>query len=384
MSERVYLHVGPFKTGSTFLQQVLDRNRDALADRGMSLPGGSSRAQAAAVMDLLGAHGGAKRRTRWDEVAEQARTAATPSAVISAEFLCRANARQVRHAVTSLQPAQVHVVFMARDLSKVIPAMWQTLMRNGDSITWADYLASVRHDEAGSHGWRFWQHHDPRNVLARWETRVPREQVHVVTVPPAGGDPAVLWERFCTVTGLRPDGLALDVQRSNESLGSVEAGLLLRLNAQLRGVRQPTYNRWVKRFIARSVLEKHTDRHRFALPEQEHTWLRPRIEQICEFLTAGGYHLEGDLDDLLPRPAGAVTTPPDDAEPQEMLDMAVEVIAELVRAMDRPKGAAGRQADRSAEVSFAQSLSDRFNRVGRVGAGRRLRSVRPARWRTRR
>jgi hypothetical protein len=350
----------------------------------MSLPGGSTRAQAAAVMDLLGAHsGGAKRRTGWDQVAEQARTAATPSAVISAEFLCRASARQVRHAVTSLQPAQVHVVFMARDLSKVIPAMWQTLMRNGDSITWADYLASVRDDESGSHGRRFWQHHDPRNVLARWESRVPREQVHVVTVPPAGGDPAVLWERFCAVTGVDPDGCALDVSRSNESLGSVEAGLLLRLNGQLRGVRQPTYNRWVKRFIARSVLEKHTDRHRFALPEQEHTWLRPRIEQICEFLTAGGYHLVGDLDDLLPRPSGAVTAPPDDAEPEEMLDMAVEVIAELVRAMDRRGGAAGRPTD-GAEVSFGQSLTDRFSRVGRVGAGLRLRSVRPARWRTRR
>ena len=150
MSERVFLHVGPFKTGSTFLQQVLDRNRETLAGSGMSLPGGDTKAQATAAMDLVGGPGRAgarsgagtggdgggagKGRVRWEQIAEQARTASTPAAVISAEYLCRANARQARRAATSLQPAEVHLVYMARDLSKVIPAMWQTLMRNGGSV----------------------------------------------------------------------------------------------------------------------------------------------------------------------------------------------------------------------------------------------------------
>jgi hypothetical protein len=386
MTDRVFLHVGPFKTGSTFLQQVLDRNRDVLAERGMSLPGGSTKAQAMAAMDLVGAPtGGGTRPVGWDQVAEQARTASAPDAVISAEHLCRAKPRQVRHAVTSLQPAEVHVVYMARDLAKVIPAMWQTLMRNGGSVSWDDFLASVRtpDEDSAGHGHRFWQNHDPRKVLARWETQVPRERIHVVTVPPSGGDPAVLWRRFCTVLGLSPDGCSLEVRRSNESLGSVEAGLLQRLNAQLGGVRQPTYNRWVKRFIARSILEQRKDQRRFALPEEEHTWLRPRIEEIREFLAGQGYPLIGDLDDLLPRSADAVPAP-GGAEAEEMLDVALEVIAGLVRAMDRPAGSDRRQAAAPRQDSLAQTLTDRFSRVAHAGAARRRRIGRPARWRNRR
>ena len=35
MTRRVYIHVGPFKTGSTYLQQSMFERRDMLRERGI-------------------------------------------------------------------------------------------------------------------------------------------------------------------------------------------------------------------------------------------------------------------------------------------------------------------------------------------------------------
>ncbi|MDQ3275989.1 MAG: hypothetical protein M3Q39_13435, partial [Actinomycetota bacterium] len=53
MTERVYVHVGPHKTGTTFLQEVLKNNKPALASNGVLFPGERYARQAEAVLDLL-------------------------------------------------------------------------------------------------------------------------------------------------------------------------------------------------------------------------------------------------------------------------------------------------------------------------------------------
>jgi hypothetical protein len=66
VAERVFLHVGPPKTGTTYLQEMLWRHRERLEDAGITLPLKSRRAQfrAAAALcddryaDVPGAHNG--------------------------------------------------------------------------------------------------------------------------------------------------------------------------------------------------------------------------------------------------------------------------------------------------------------------------------------
>jgi hypothetical protein len=338
MTARVYIHVGPYKTGTTFLQQVLDANRAALAERGLCVPAGSILGQSKAAHDVLGLPmqgDRAKVRGCWRALTEEVHAWPGPVAVISDEVLCRAGARQVDRMVSSLAPADVHVVFTARDLARVIPAMWQTHMRNKASEPWESYLARVREPSAlAPYGKQFWREQDPRLVLGPWESRVPLERIHVVTVPPSGAEPGLLWERFCSVVGADPSACSLQVRRANESLGTAEAELLRRINARVAAeVRPVTYVRWVKNFVAREVLEPRPDQRKFALPEEEHTWLRPRAEEICRFLDGRGYDVVGDLADLLPRPVPAAVTP-DTVEAEEMLDASVDVIAGLLGKID--------------------------------------------------
>jgi hypothetical protein len=346
MTARVFLHVGPFKTGTTFLQQVLTANQAVLAEQGVCLPGGTSRFQAAAAASALGMPDPSppgEQRVGWDDLAARVHAWDGPTAVVSAEFLCRARPRQVARMVQALRPAEVHVVFMARDLARVVPAMWQTTLRTGVAEPWATYLASVRGDaRSGPAGRRFWHSHDARQVLHRWGTKVPAERIHVVTVPPSGTDPAVLWGRFAGVVGLDPASCSLQVRRSNPSLGCVEAEVLRRLNGALDGrLSLAAYKRWVKRFVSYDVLERRSDQRRFALPESELTWLRPRAEQIVAFLDRAGYDVVGDLRDVLPVPGRAEVPPPDAVEQAEVLDAAVDVLAELLVRLDAQRGAAG-------------------------------------------
>lgn len=388
MTGKVFLHVGPAKTGSTYVQQVIDLNADVLAERGMCVPDRGAQSHVMAALDVLAKWNNeeqSKARGRWQGLVEEVAAWSGPSAVVSCELLADANARAVDRVVGSLEPAEVHVVYMARDLSKLVPGMWQTLMRNTVSVPWETYLASVRGDPRAPRGFgrRFWRQQDPRFALARWERRVPRERIHVVTVPPSGDDPSLLWRRFCQVIGLDPAACSVDVRRGNESLGSAEADLLRRVNARLaRRIPRSAYDRWVKRFVARRVLERREGGRRIALPEQEHSWVRPRAVEICEFLDSHGYDLVGDTSDLLPSPVPGTAFAPDDVDPEEELDAAIDVIAALVRKLagdDRDGRGQGRPG-----ASPVGGGALRVSPVARARAVLGRRTVLPARWRSRR
>ena len=57
MADRVVLHIGSMKSGTSFIQNVLGNNREALAEHGIAFAGERWRDQVSAVQDLI-AHGG--------------------------------------------------------------------------------------------------------------------------------------------------------------------------------------------------------------------------------------------------------------------------------------------------------------------------------------
>ena len=321
MTERVFLHVGPHKTGTTFLQAVLRSNREALVEDGVLFPPARYKAQRQAVLEKLGQLPPHLEPTgRWDRLAGKVAAWQGRTALVSHERLAAASPEQVESVLESLAPAAVHVVYGARDLSRVIPGLWQTRLRNGATETWREFLAAVRDGD----DWPgLWAEHDPRRALASWERFVPRERFHVLTVPPSAA-PEELWRRFSTVVGLRPERYHVSMPVTSDSLGVAETELLRQLNVRLARTRGGDYGREVRRKVVRPVLVRRAGR-RYALPESEHGWLRARVQEHIDFLR--GYDVTGDLADLqLARPSGVA---PDDVEPQEVTDAAVDVVAFL-------------------------------------------------------
>lgn len=301
MADRLFLHVGLMKSGTSYLQRRLDRNRGVLADAGYLFPGNSWGDQVRAVGDLLGRQRlgsaiGDGRTGAWQRLVDEVVDWSGP-AVMSMELLGAAAPEKAEAAVASFGEIDVQVVITARDLNRAIPAMWQEGLKNGRTTDWVDYLDGVRAN-AGP-GRQFWREQDLPRIVRTWGDVVGSDNVTVVTVPPPGAAPDVLWERFCAVVGLPADQFA-PVARTNESLSASSAMLMLQLNRVLaeQDLSWPDYNALVKRGLANNVLAGAAGEPRLGLPVSG--WVRRRSTAMLEELASLDVRVHGSLGDLAP------------------------------------------------------------------------------------
>src|SRR4051812_22532198 len=206
MAEDVYLHIGPPKTGTTYIQQVLWENKAALREQNVFLPLGNRRKQYDAVADLRGGlWATAKLSTSWDRLAEWA--ARKPgTSVVSEELLApMPEPQSYERAIASLAPARVHVICAVRDYGRGVPANYQQAIRARSSRPYDDYLEMIR-DPANE----LWRLQNPARLYEMWEPWLDRpEQFHVITVPASGSPRELLWERFASVIGIDPSCVEL-------------------------------------------------------------------------------------------------------------------------------------------------------------------------------
>ncbi len=333
----VYLHVGPPKTGTTFIQDVLWLNRDTLARRGITVPGTRLVDHFHAALDLrgisFGGHEDPAVPGSWERLAAKARNADHRS-VVTHEVLAGADDEQVARAVRSLAPAEVHVVYGARDLARQLPAVWQEGLKNRRTRTFERFLdMTLDPDAAPDRG--FWRAQQPLSVLARWAGHVPAERIHVVTLPPAGvAGGQLLWQRFCTAVDVDGSGLDLGVARSNASLSVVWSEVLRQLNKKLPGdLDWPTYERSVKRRF-NSLADNHTGGRRQQVPLRHREAVLSRAEAIVTGLRAAPYDVVGDLADLVPADESFGKAAP--AASAKVAGAAVSLLAEIMLAAERP------------------------------------------------
>lgn len=365
---RVYLHIGAYKTGTTYLQSVLWASRERLAGRGVLIPGEGPGRQSVAVGDLLGLSLRGTRESRfagaWDDLAASVRSWSGHTSVVSMERLSLATKRQARRAVRSLRPADAHVVITARDLARSIPASWQEALKADLRWSWEEFVQAVRDPAALAQAparW-FWMRQELLAILDTWETVVPRDHIHLVTLPAPGSAPALLLERFAAVVGVDVADLETEQPRENASLGVAEAEVLRRLNVGLGGrLNQRQYDRAVKAGVIRALADRDSSA-RMRLPEQDLAWVSERARSTVEALRERGYHVVGDLEDLVPvPPAVPAGRRPDDVSESEVLDAALSALVGVVERYGRT----------AAERKFPDPAEGRSVKVRVASTGRR-------------
>lgn len=301
----VFIHIGAPKTGTTFLQHTLWKNRHALRGAGVLYPGNFP-AHYRASLDLRGEQGLAEIPEHeialvtgtWDRLVEEIR-GWNGTTVISHESLVRAETRHVERALQDLSFAEVHVVFTARDLARQLPAGWQERIKNGDTIGYGEFLSRV---QAAPRNPRriFLRAQNAIAALNRWSRDIPPTQVHVVTVPPSGSSPELLWHRFAGMLGIDGTRFPVSTDHPNESLGAVEAGVLRRVNELVQdlGVGGVQYMRTIKHVLSPQLAMRKTAP--IGLPQDAYDWAVRRSEHIVRELTESGWSIVGDVEDLLP------------------------------------------------------------------------------------
>ena len=336
VSRRIYVHIGEPKTGTSFLQHALWRNRAPLAAQGVVLPGYSHGGHARASQDLREVRWQAGDPAdpwigEWDVLTGQA-LRAPHAAVISNELLAACSPRQADRAVRSLLPAEVHIVLTVRDFATLLPAEWQEAVKCRSTVPWEQWLGKVIEAAPDPDRRRrlwFWTVHDTLAILRLWSRDIPPDQVHVITLPPQGGT-SELWLRFASVLGIGSSTIDLPRQRENPSLGLAEAEFLRRLNEALPDRVPRWFYTWnIKRILANDVLSARPPQARLALPPDEEAWAREQSEILVAGLRDSKYHIVGDLGELLPPPGTERYVPPASLPDEQLLEVAVRATAAL-------------------------------------------------------
>jgi hypothetical protein len=340
VEQRVFVHVGVPKSGTTFLQTSLLENRKRLLGDGVLYPGGEERMFLAAV-DVRGTHKawGRKRSEvtgRWDDLCRRVRKHPGVS-VISHELLAGAAPREVAAAMSMLKGLDVHVVVSARDPARQATAEWQEGIKHGRRLTFEEFRHRVL--DGGSetdYARKFRSAQDLPAVLARWSASLRADHVHVVCCPPASAGREVLWERFAAAIGFDPAAFpAAGSQSANQSLGTAEIDLLRRVNLALdKQITQPDYGLVVKQLYAASLLRAGTSAPP-VVPVDMHDDLRVTGERWVKEIDKAGYVVHGRLEDLLPVAPDHGSPHPDLVDCRAQLQTATAATADLLMEVQR-------------------------------------------------
>lgn len=347
MADRVYVHIGAPKSGTTFLQTLLWSNQQNLAESGVLLPGEKKFDHNHAASFARAETPSSSVRHTWRrmerEIGEWPGTA-----VLSNEWFTLASTEQVNRFIERLSPAEVHVVFTARNLVGMVPAAWQESLKLGFSTSISEFVDGLDHATANPR-WS-WETLDPAHVLPRWANWLPANQIHVVTVPPRSKGPLVLWDRFAGVCSIEPTVCSANGASANESVGAESARLLELVGPQLRsavgadGGHWLLPYRWIRNYLSHSVLAP-LGGAKIGLEGKYLAALNERTENSVTYLQTSGYDIAGSLEELRDgQLAGAVL--PENVSDSEVLQIALGVIPPLLGRVRAESVKVERQAKR--------------------------------------
>ncbi|HET7303506.1 MAG TPA: hypothetical protein VFJ12_03015 [Segeticoccus sp.] len=331
MAQRICVHIGAPKSGTTYLQTILAGNKKRLRDAGVLLPNRKS----GDFENVASWVRGAASPRVWDRMSRDIR-AFDGTVLLTSEWFCMAEPDHVARFVDALGTDQVDVVYTARSFMSSVPAAWQQLLKSGHASSLEEFVASMdRHPEQeGRRRWG-WNTLDPAVVLPHWRDAVPPSRIHLVTVPTPGADPTLLWNRFATACGFSPEGCQLDLAVPNQSISAEVARLLQLIGPQLReAVRADrdgwrVQKRWIRRYFSEQVLLPQGG-HPIAVGDHELHLLRQRAEQTVAFLRESDYHVIGDPEELLQHRSKPGARAVADVSSAELLELASAVMPQLL------------------------------------------------------
>lgn len=334
------------KTGTTFLQQLMADHRAALAQHGWNVP----RNQGAGLRSMLaGAHepGRTGRQARMSrQLLDAVQEYDGRASLVSWEFLSFVDQPAATRLLEDLG-LEVDVILTVRDAARTMPAQWQTRCRNGTTIPWPRFAASIGDWlEAGStsHAARVFERTQgiPR-MLDVWTGVVGADRLRVVTVPQSSSDRLLLWRRFAEAAGVDQAVPVDSGVRHNPSLGYPSCELLRRINEEMGPDFPDDCGRLIKAVVApdleaRAGVEPRVRPDGPGL-EVAAAWNNRTVDAI----RAAGVRVVGDLDHDLPTQAPADAAPVPPPTDDELLEAAAAARDSLTGlgatpAPDRPTG----------------------------------------------
>lgn len=333
----LFIHAGLPKTGTSFLQGVFFGSVPALADQDLALVPADQHDHlrvTLTIRDLLQDFDNEHTRSSLERLRAEALACTASRVLFTHESLAPCTPEEAQLLLDAFgERYDVHVIVTARDPGRQIPSAWQQRMQARLTYSYDEFVEAVfARDELASD---FWANQDLADVLTRWSAVVPPSNIHVITCPPPGAPPQQLLERFCSVVGVSADSLSLERRVDNVALGQPQAELLRRVNIALGG-RFPHirdgYRRLGQVFLAGQILRPQKGRVA-QLPASRRAETDALADSWISLISAGGYDVVGDLDELRPRDASFAPGPAP-VTSDELVDVAATALADILERRD--------------------------------------------------
>jgi hypothetical protein len=318
MADRITIHIGTMKSGTTYLQNVLRGFDEPLREAGWLYPttwesGREVPSHERAIGGIVGSaipwvtlDTQVSRRPAWERLHEAAGAWDGP-VLLSAEALAVMDPPGIETLLRALPGTGFRIVLTARDLGRVLPSSWQQHIRNGRTDSYDDYLSAIRiaRDDPASAaaGNTFWRSYRLTDVVRRWQAGPGVEEVVVATVP-RSAPPAELWLRFREAVGLPSSvpGAPPEVPRVLAHVGATAPEALIveafvrQLEAQ--GVPPAVRAARVRRVMVDALLPRSERGTPLRLPARWVDEIAGWAREDLDGLRGLGVRVVGSLDDL--------------------------------------------------------------------------------------
>ncbi|MFS3130485.1 hypothetical protein ACLM5J_18930 [Nocardioides sp. Bht2] len=351
---RMYIHIGLQKTGTSYLQALLWDHQERLSETGFALVPGERDDNDQLMLWVSDRYREGRDPdsvvTSLDRFREEMAACSAPQVLYTNESLADAPSDRIATFIEACGDREVHVIITARDLGRLIPSSWQQLIKSSSGVTYDRFLAEMQQVPEDPTGTRWSNRHLPF-LIAKWGGLVGNENVHLVTVPPAGSSTEILLERFCQAIEIDPEPLrAAEAGVANPGLGTVATEVLRQVNIalpqELRKSRR-TYGSVVKRYFSNQVLVGFSEKGgpRIKVPTAHQDWVVQVSHDHNAAIAASGCRVIGDLNDLIPDDAAFA----DQAQPspEEVSELAAAAIAELLTARMKTRRARARETKKT-------------------------------------
>ena len=248
MAGRLVLHIGPLKTGTTYLQEGFRARREALADLGWLYPLPGQLNQERALWGLLGP------KIAWVSEDQQRRHRTPARALldetkawdgpllVSAEALCAVDDEGARQTVEHFPDRPVRIVITARELGGLIPSHATQKYKVGHNESLSSLMNRLSRERRTLSG-PFWRMYDIPALIERWGAVEAVDEVVVVTLPASGSAPGELWRRFAEAAGWDDESMLVAPEvapnLANLSPSAAESRFLRTLSLEVQRLDMP-------------------------------------------------------------------------------------------------------------------------------------------------
>jgi hypothetical protein len=217
------IHIGPHKTGTTYLQHAFTELRPWLAQRGVCYPDTWGTIHGHHLLtERLARDTGGSLQTEFDKLAGNQDF---DTVLLSSETLAYGTDMQVHRLKELLRDAPVAIVFYVRRWSELIPSHWREVVKHGSLETLPEFALARLADPAASEIVNF------ALVLGRYAKVFGADSLRVASYSAVVESGEDLLRHFCRSFLAWEAPPPIKPRRLNESLSMVDSELVRILNA---------------------------------------------------------------------------------------------------------------------------------------------------------